>query len=107
MPDYLEFLIGAGLGLLAGGGIGLVGGAWLVIALRGWMLDTTQGMVADIQRTRATPLDARVARDLDEAELIEFVALREKLDESIARRQHVFSGGHVDDSPTKWKGRKL
>lgn len=102
MPASLALLIGAGLGLLVGGAIGAAAGMWLVTALREWMTDTVAGMVGDMRHTRSTPLDARTARDLDEAELIEFVAMREKLDESIARRQHIFNGGHVDDSPTKW-----
>lgn len=59
---------------------------------------------ADFEREASQ--EVKEAIELRDAELHDFSVIRERLDESIARRIHVREGGRLDDSPTKWKSQK-
>lgn len=98
----LLLAVGAGVGLFSGAALTVLGLTLAKWAVDAYILARFDAYMAKVRETQVTPLDPRTARDVSEAEMFDLVVMRERLEEGIARRQHVLNGGRVDDSPTKW-----
>lgn len=101
LPREMQWFL---IGLSAAALLALAGFVLLMRLIDTLAAERAAPMAKDIVQTRlAVEPPPPHHTDAIDAVIMGLVTERERMDEKIARLQHVANGGRWDDSPTRWK----